>query len=123
VERRVSKPFQCTSRVYDGKHGRLLAEDTLYWRISEVDRGPNDFGGFMSELLKKALQARKAAAKTPQEIEAEDWLQKTPVIESMLKTTVLDGKARATSTLTFTYDAFKLLGGHALVAPHQRGIG
>jgi len=56
------------------------------------------------DLLKKALEARKAAAKQATEVAAEPWMHKIPTIEAWLKTTVIDGKRRETATVTLTLD-------------------
>lgn len=62
---------------------------------------------FMADLLKQALEARKKAGKAATTVEAEGWLAKVPVIEAMLKQGTLEGKPRATSTLTLMVDGGK----------------
>lgn len=91
-------------KLYDPSSGRVYAEGTL--SPAHVPNDPLWQRGatFMSELLKKAIAARKQAEKKATEFEPEAWMHKIPTVEQWLKVTTIDGKRRETSTITLMFD-------------------
>lgn len=83
---------------------RFWAEDRYYWIGGTYEQRTRYREWFMSDLLKRAIAARNAAKKKAAAIKEEDWFKALRTIEAMLKTTVMDGKKRATATLTFSVD-------------------